>query len=267
MVNDESKRRTRISRGLPASVLLLVLSISLAACTPWNKAQSWPEETIRSAAQAFVDGFNQRDLTAFDSFFAAPAQVVDPKGIARTRDAAHQWLAETQPGSTLQLLSLAISTQQPANPQVLASVHYKARVRLNSGQDISDTKLVEQTIQLEHLGDKWLIIGGDEAQISSVPASTVVPSAAATVPSDSASATGAAVEMLSSSLKSAPALIKVVSREALTWPDGCLGVKQPGIQCTPGETPGFRIILEAGGQRYEYHTDSTGLLVLPVRSS
>lgn len=246
-----------------AGVLLLALGMMLAACTPWSKAQSWPEETIRSAVQAFVDGYNQGDLAAFDSFFASPAQVTDPAGLARTQDTAHQWLADAQPGSSVQLVALAVSAPQPANPQVLASVHYRARLRFDDGQSAADTKQIEQTVQLERVGDKWLIIGGDEMQITSAPVQTGVPSAEATVPIDSASATGAAVEMLAKSLGVAPLQITVVSREALSWPDACLGVTQPGVLCKPGETPGFRIILESGGQRYEYHTDATGLLVMP----
>ena len=262
-MNDSSNRTTPTRRRLPASAWLIALAMLLSACTPWTKAHSWPEETIRSAAQAFVDGYNQGDLTVFDSYFAAPDQVVDPAGLTRTLDVAHQWLAEAQPGSSLQLLSLTVTAQQPADPQVLASVHYRLRLRLRNGQEITDTRLIEQTVQLEHLGDKWLIIGGDEAQTTSVAPQASAPSAQATVPNDSASATGAAIEMLAGTLGIAPLEIKVVSSEALSWPDGCLGVTRPGVLCTRGETPGFRIILETGGQRYEYHTDSTGVMVLP----
>ena len=69
-MNDSSNRTTPTRRRLPASAWLIALAMLLSACTPWTKAQSWPEETIRSAAQAFVDGYNQGDLTVFDSYFA-----------------------------------------------------------------------------------------------------------------------------------------------------------------------------------------------------
>ncbi len=52
--------------------------------------------------------------------------------------------------------------------------------------------------------------------------------------------------------------IIVVSIEAVEWPDGCLGVAQKGVYCTQVITPGFRIILQASGQTYEYHTNQSG---------
>ena len=55
-----------------------------------------------------------------------------------------------------------------------------------------------------------------------------------------------------------PDTIKLVSVEAVDWPDGCLGVQTPGVMCTMVITPGYRVILEAGGKQYEYHTSVSG---------
>ena len=55
-----------------------------------------------------------------------------------------------------------------------------------------------------------------------------------------------------------PDAIKLVSVEAVDWPDGCLGVQTPGVMCTMVITPGYRVILEAGGKQYEYHTSASG---------
>ena len=55
-----------------------------------------------------------------------------------------------------------------------------------------------------------------------------------------------------------PDTINLVRVEAVEWPDGCLGVQTPGIMCTMVITPGYRVILEAGGQQYEYHTSASG---------
>ncbi len=55
--------------------------------------------------------------------------------------------------------------------------------------------------------------------------------------------------------------IQVVSTEAAEWKDGCLGVALPGVLCTKGPVPGFRIILSAGGRQYEYHTNQNGTSV------
>lgn len=264
-MNTTNKSTTFIGHTVAAGILLLTLAWLLAACGPAANARTWPEETIRSAAQAFVDGYNQGDLGDFDSFFVAPDQVVDLTGLARTQGVAHELLAAAQPGSTMQLLALATTSQQPTNPHALASIHYRAKLDLRDGRQIVSTKAVEQTVQLARVRGQWLILGGDEAQVTSAPVQAAAPSAEATVPADSAPATGAAIEMLARSLSIAPAEIQVVSDEALTWPDACLGVTRLGVMCKLGETPGFRIILESGGQRYEYHTDAIGLHIWPGR--
>ena len=56
--------------------------------------------------------------------------------------------------------------------------------------------------------------------------------------------------------------ITLVSTEAVDWPNGCLGVEQPDVACTEAIVPGFRILLAAGGQEYEYHTNQDGSQVV-----
>jgi hypothetical protein len=58
-----------------------------------------------------------------------------------------------------------------------------------------------------------------------------------------------------------PDTIKLVSVEAVNWPNGCLGVQTPGVMCTMVITPGYRVTLEAGGKQYEYHTNASGAAV------
>jgi hypothetical protein len=60
--------------------------------------------------------------------------------------------------------------------------------------------------------------------------------------------------------------IRVAQVENVKWPDGCLGVRRPGVMCAMRVTPGYRVILEAAGQRYPYHTDLAGeTLVLAIQ--
>lgn len=49
--------------------------------------------------------------------------------------------------------------------------------------------------------------------------------------------------------------IAVVSLEEVTWPDTSLGNPQPGMFYAQVLTPGYRVVLDAADQRYEYHTD------------
>jgi hypothetical protein len=53
-------------------------------------------------------------------------------------------------------------------------------------------------------------------------------------------------------------LVSVISVEAVNWPDACLGISKAGEMCAQVITPGYRVLLEAGGKQYEYHTDETG---------
>ena len=72
----------------------------------------------------------------------------------------------------------------------------------------------------------------------------------------------AAVTSLSETLNLPFDQITLVSTEAVTWPDGCLGIVRVGELCTQAEVPGFKIILEANGQEYEFHTNQDGSFVL-----
>lgn len=52
--------------------------------------------------------------------------------------------------------------------------------------------------------------------------------------------------------------IRLVSVEAVEWPDACLGVYLPDEACAQVVTPGYKLILDAQGRQYQYHTDLTG---------
>lgn len=56
--------------------------------------------------------------------------------------------------------------------------------------------------------------------------------------------------------------IDVVSVEEVQWRDSSLGCPKPGMSYLMVITPGFRVILEADGQTYEYHTDQRQNVVL-----
>lgn len=51
--------------------------------------------------------------------------------------------------------------------------------------------------------------------------------------------------------------IRILEVEAVEWPDSSLGCGEPGAVYLPVITPGFRIILEADGQIYSYHTNAS----------
>jgi hypothetical protein len=75
-------------------------------------------------------------------------------------------------------------------------------------------------------------------------------------------ATAAAKADLASRLGVGEDDINVKGVEFVEWPDSCLGVSQPDAVCAEVITPGYRIILEASAQAYEYHTDGGSHAVL-----
>jgi hypothetical protein len=53
----------------------------------------------------------------------------------------------------------------------------------------------------------------------------------------------------------APSDVRVVLVEPREWPDRSLGCPRPGMGYAQAITPGYLILLEAGGQQLEYHAD------------
>ena len=69
-------------------------------------------------------------------------------------------------------------------------------------------------------------------------------------------------EDLAQRLDIAEEAIFVRSVEPVTWPDASLSCPQPGMAYAQVLMPGFRVILEAAGQAYEYHTGTPQPVVL-----
>ncbi|HNB51145.1 MAG TPA: hypothetical protein PK530_04350 [Anaerolineales bacterium] len=69
-------------------------------------------------------------------------------------------------------------------------------------------------------------------------------------------------EALAVQLGIAKEAITLVSVEAVEWPDSCLGITFSEKACATVITPGYRIILEANGQTYEYHSNKDGSQML-----
>src|ERR1044071_466306 len=81
------------------------------------------------------------------------------------------------------------------------------------------------------------------------------------IPVDLTPAQLAAIKALSEQLNLSVDKITMVSTEAVTWPNGCLGIVRMDVLCTQKEVPGFKIVLKANGQKYEFHTNQDGSIV------
>jgi hypothetical protein len=56
--------------------------------------------------------------------------------------------------------------------------------------------------------------------------------------------------------------IKVIAFEEVTWRDSSLGCPQPGMAYLQVLSEGYRIVLQANGQNYDYHTNMNNQFVL-----
>jgi hypothetical protein len=63
----------------------------------------------------------------------------------------------------------------------------------------------------------------------------------------------AAVDDLAAQLGVAPDEVTVVQALSVTWPDGSLGCPEPGMMYTQALVDGTFVLLEAGGEQYQYH--------------
>jgi hypothetical protein len=82
------------------------------------------------------------------------------------------------------------------------------------------------------------------------------------IPAPAGSLEVKAIQDLARRLNLNPNEIRLLEKEPVDWPDSSLGCPQPGFEYLTVITPGYRIHLEAGGQRYAYHTDQRDQIVL-----
>ena len=73
-----------------------------------------------------------------------------------------------------------------------------------------------------------------------------------------------AISTLAQNLGITPGQIKLVSTEAVDWPDSCLGIVTEGISCAQAITSGFRVILEANGKQMEFRTNQDATVIRPA---
>lgn len=58
------------------------------------------------------------------------------------------------------------------------------------------------------------------------------------------------------------AAVEVVQAEATTWSDGSLGCPEPGMFYTQALVDGYHVIVEAGGDEFDYRLTANGGSVL-----
>jgi predicted small lipoprotein YifL len=113
--------------------------------------------------------------------------------------------------------------------------------------------------------DELSVAGDQSAELREKKEATMTPSPEPTEvkpPPEAEEAVRLAREDLAERLSLVSEEIRLVSVKAMEWSDASLGCPQPGMMYAQVITPGFLVVLEAGGQQYEYHTDEGRFAVL-----
>ena len=61
--------------------------------------------------------------------------------------------------------------------------------------------------------------------------------------------------------------IQLADIQQVQWPDGCLGVQQPGIMCAMHVVDGYKITLSANDQTYEIRSNLDGSQIVSAGES
>lgn len=85
-----------------------------------------------------------------------------------------------------------------------------------------------------------------------------IPSASTALPAE---AVLNARQWLAMQLNMAVEQVQIIEAEQAEWTDSCLGLGRPDESCLQVITPGWRVVLEVNGQRYEVRTDRTGSVI------
>lgn len=109
-----------------------------------------------------------------------------------------------------------------------------------------------------------LVIGACAPRVQATQEPVVVQPQPTHINTDLTPAQRIAISTLAKNLGLTPDKIKLVSTEAVDWPDSCLGVQTEGIMCSQVVTPGFKVTLEANGKTVEYHTNQNASVIVPA---
>ena len=162
----------RSFRGhLPAALLVILTLSVITACQSQQVASAPPPgDTVQQAADAFVQGYNEGDLSNFDKFFATPAQGGNTEGLVQTLEAAHSLLNDQQTAgddTSVELHSFEILNTNIDEQHQLASVDYRANVSVIAHGNIPFfAGIVEQHVGLTLVNGNWLITGADKPQVT-----------------------------------------------------------------------------------------------------
>jgi hypothetical protein len=242
-------KEEKMKIGKTFLLALAVLALILAGCAPVNfSPEVEPVQDITPAEPSAP--ITEEPLTEIETPSRSPQ--AKPPGGSLSADAPKAVLSAVQSLSN----SLNVAADQ------IEVVRYEERTWRDSCLGLGGPA----EMCLQALTPGYLVIlraGGEEYEIHTDATGASVrrqgaPAAGEQPGPDDQAPVIAAVRALQESLDTDVGQIEVVSVEPVEWPDACLGLAQAGEMCAQAITPGYRVLLSAAGQEYEFQTDETG---------
>ena len=101
-----------------------------------------------------------------------------------------------------------------------------------------------------------MLLEPEDPANSAAPANDAPNASAASLPAPEQALVQRSTDDLAAELGVAADAVTLMEIEAVEWPDSSLGCPQPDMMYAQVITNGYRIVLEANGATYNYHTDS-----------
>lgn len=165
-------------KNLYLSILLVIVAMLAVGCGSGNTVResetndaldsasvvtTTPEEVVQAAADAFVEGYNNRDASVMLPFFTTGEDAVE-EGLAETLRAAENQINSAPEGMTVGIERMNMLDTRVDEANNAAVVRYDATVVFYQDGDLSMTFQVEQDVALDLIDDTWFISGGEQPQ-------------------------------------------------------------------------------------------------------
>ncbi|MFP4395225.1 MAG: hypothetical protein ACLFTI_08180 [Anaerolineales bacterium] len=228
------------------SVGLLMIGMLLAACgkaTPEYEEAAAPTSTPVSPAGADESPISVLPTPAPLSPAAQDAAEALQEEVAEEVEVTPEEL-EAIAAEEVQWSDASLGCPEPGRVYAQVIVPgWKIIFRDASGQSYE--------VHTDKAQGRWVICDQDQKEKSPATPEPLTPG-------ESSPAVQAAVRALGEDLDVSRQEIDVVEVEFVQWSDSCLGCAGPGENCLMVITPGYRVVLESGGEQYEVHTNESG---------
>ena len=158
------KRSLWIWIGLGAVLIVGIVFFS----SRLGSSESQVRGVVEQAQITAVEGMNQRNPNALDSYFATVAEGAQATGLAETQQAYQNFAAQLPSGTTIQIHSFDITGAEVHEDAGLARVTYRLHLSvIRSGAAIF-TGTFTQDLAVLKTARGWRISGGDTPQVENV---------------------------------------------------------------------------------------------------